>query len=86
MNNQAKTAGETAIKEHRNAILKERIAKAKDIIENTSCALILYKDDDGNLRNCSVCEDGYEYAQFELLWYANTIAKNAVQDTFGINN
>ena len=85
MNGQNQTAGETAIKKYRNAIFEERIAKAQDIIGNTSCALILYYDDEDHLRTYSVCEDGYEHVQLEMLCSAATIAKNAVEDTFGIN-
>ena len=83
--NDKQTAGETAIKKYRNAIFEERIAKAQDIIGNTSCALILYYDDEDHLRTYSVCEDGYEHVQLEMLCSAATIAKNAVEDTFGIN-
>lgn len=85
MNGQNQTAGETAIKKYRNAIFEERIAKAQNIIGNTSCALILYYDENDNLRTYSVCEDGYEHVQLEMLCSAATIAKNAVIDTLGIN-
>ena len=85
MNEKMQTAGETAIKKYRNAIFEERIAKAKNIIGNTSCALILYYDENDNLRTYSVCEDGYEHVQLEMLCSAATIAKNAVIDTLGIN-
>ena len=85
MNEQARTAGKTAIKEHRDAILNERRAKAKDIINNTTCALIFYHDGDGNLHTYSVGEDGHEHRQLEMLCDAATIAKNAVEDTLGIN-
>ena len=85
MNEKMQTAGETAIKKYRNAIFEERIAKAQNIIGNTSCALILYYDENDNLRTYSVCEDGYEHVQLEMLCSAATIAKNAVIDTLGIN-
>lgn len=85
MNAKTQTAGETAINEHRNAIFNERKAKAQNIIGNTSCALILYYDENDNLRTYSVCEDGYEHVQLEMLCSAATIAKNAVIDTLGIN-
>ena len=83
MNGQNQTAGETAIKKYRNAIFEERIAKAQNIIGNTSCALILYYDEEDHLRTYSVCEDGYEHVQLEMLCSAATIAKNAVIDTLG---
>ena len=81
--NDKQTAGETAIKKYRNAIFEERIAKAQDIIGNTSCALILYYDEEDHLRTYSVCEDGYEHVQLDMLCSAATIAKNAVIDTLG---
>ena len=82
---QAMTAGKTAIKEYRNAIFTERKSVAKDIIQNTVCALIFYLDEDMNLRTYSVTEDGFETMQLQMLSSAATIAKNAVIDTLGIN-
>lgn len=77
---QAKTAGETAIKEYRNAIFTERKSVAKDIIQNTGCALIFYLDEDMNLRTYSVTEDGYETMQLQMLSSAASMARTAVED------
>lgn len=81
---QAMTAGKTAIKEYRNAIFTERKSVAKDIIQNTCCALIFYMDEDANLRTYSVTEDGFETMQLQMLSSAAGIAKNAVDDVLNL--
>ena len=80
MNAKTQTAGKTAIKEYRNAIFTERKSVAKDIIQNTVCALIFYLDEDMNLRTYSVTEDGFETMQLQMLSSAADIARNAVED------
>ena len=77
---QAMTAGKTAIENLRASILSERKSVAKDIIQNTVCALIFYLDEDMNLRTYSVTEDGYETMQLQMLSSAAGIARNAVED------
>ena len=80
---QAMTEGKTAIKEYRNAIFTERKSVAKDIIQNTACALIFYLDEDMNLRTYSVTEDGFETMQLQMLSNAAIMAKNAVEELIG---
>ena len=77
---QAMTAGKTAIEEYRNAIFTERKSVAKDIIQNTACALIFYLDEDMNMRTYSVTEDGFETMQLQMLSSAAGMARNAVED------
>ena len=77
---QAMTAGKTAIENLRASILSERKSVAKNIIQNTGCALIFYLDEDMNLRTYSVTEDGYETMQLQMLSSAADIARNAVED------
>lgn len=77
---QAMTAGKTAIENLRGSILSERKSIAQNIIDSTHCALIFYYDENSNLRTYSVCEDGYETMQLQMLSSAACIARNAVED------
>ena len=80
---QAKTAGKTAIKEYRNAIFTERKSVAKNIIQNTGCALIFYLDENMHTKTYAVAEDGYETFQLQMFSNAAIIAKNAVEELIG---
>ena len=81
-NQQAQTAGKTAIDQYRTAIFDERKAKAQDIIANTYCALIFYMDKEMRLRTYALSEEGYETAQLQMLSSAASIARDAVENVF----
>lgn len=80
---QAMTAGKTAIENLRASILSERKSVAKNIIQNTGCALIFYLDENMHTKTYAVAEDGYETFQLQMFSNAAIIAKNAVEELIG---
>ncbi len=80
---QAKTAGKTAIKNLRASILSERKSIASNIIQNTSLALLVYYDENCNIKVLHVTPDGCETEVLEMLMNLSSVTRTMVQDYIG---
>jgi hypothetical protein len=80
---QAMTAGKTAIENLRASILSERKSIAQNIINNTSLALVVYYDENCNIKVLHVTPDGCETEVLEMLMNLSSATKTMVQDYIG---
>jgi len=62
-----------------NSTPKQRKEKMQKALDNTYCALMLYYDDDCNVKVCATAETGFEPQLLELLNTAAGMARNAVE-------
>lgn len=54
---------------------KERLQKA---VDNTDCAIMLYYDENGEIRTCAAAAEGHEHNLLNLFAASADMARNAV--------